>query len=102
MAVGDPVLFYHSVSEKQIVGIASVSKAAFQDPTSDDPNWICVEIKPKQALHQPITLETIKADQVLKSMPLVKHSRLSVMPLDKSHFDQVLKLSSLKQRKPRD
>ena len=56
MAVGDPVLFYHSVSEKQIVGIAQVSKAAYQDPTSDDPNWVCVEIKPKQVLGQPVTL----------------------------------------------
>ena len=100
MAVGDPVLFYHSVSEKQIVGIAQVSKAAYQDPTSDDPNWVCVEIKPKQVLGQPVTLETIKADKVLHTMPLVKHSRLSVMPVSEEHFEQILRLSERQSKLP--
>ena len=99
MALGDLVLFYHSVSEKQIVGIAVVSRAAFQDPTSDDPNWLCVEIKPNQALNQPVTLETIKSDKALNTMPLVKHSRLSVTPLEKAHFDQVLKLSKTQSKR---
>jgi predicted RNA-binding protein with PUA-like domain len=95
MGLGDPVLFYHSVSEKQIVGIAEVSKTAFQDPTSDDPNWICVELRPKKPLALPITLEAIKKDKTLSSMPLVKHSRLSVMPLEKAHFERIIKLSKM-------
>jgi predicted RNA-binding protein with PUA-like domain len=93
MKRGDLVLFYHSVSDKQVVGVASVEKEAFPDPTAKEGDWSCVELVPKKALVQPVTLEQIKEDKVLRSMPLVKQSRLSVTPLDAAQFERLLQLA---------
>jgi len=94
MKKGDLVLFYHSVTEKQIVGVAKVEKEAFPDPTAEEGDWSAVELVPRQRLKRPITLEAIKADKGLKDMPLVKQSRLSVMSITKPQFDRVLKLGA--------
>ena len=93
MQPGDPVLFYHSVSEKQVVGLARVAKAAYADPTADEGDWSCVDLAPVKPLKQPVTLDAIKADKLLKDIPLVKQSRLSVTPLTAAQFERVLTLA---------
>ncbi len=91
MKKGDKVLFYHSISEKSVVGIAQVSKEEFTDPT--DEKWIAVEISPIEKLQKPVTLEQIKAEKKLENIALIKQSRLSVMPLTKVEYDAILKLA---------
>lgn len=96
MRKGDLVLFYHSVSEKQIVGIASVRKEAYPDPTATEGDWSCVELAPMRPLAQPVTLASLKTDKVLQQMALVRKSRLSVSPLMPEQFRRVLKLAKTK------
>jgi len=91
MKLGDNVLFYHSVSEKSVVGLAEVSREEFTDPT--DEKWIAVEIKPVKEFAKPVTLEQIKAEAGLQNIGLIKQSRLSVMPLTEGEFELILKLS---------
>ena len=91
MKTGDKVLFYHSVSEKAVVGLAEVSRTEFPDPL--DEKWIAVEIKPVEKLAKPISLEQIKAEKSLENVALIKHSRLSVMPLAKKEFETILKIN---------
>jgi len=91
MKKGDKVLFYHSVSEKSVVGIAAVSKTAFPDPT--DEKWFAVEIKAVKKLKKPVTLEQVKANHALADIALIKQSRLSVMPLTKDEYEEILSMS---------
>ncbi|MEI7938658.1 MAG: EVE domain-containing protein [Verrucomicrobiota bacterium] len=93
MKQGNLVLFYHSVSDRQVMGYARVGREAYPDPTATEGDWCCVDLVPVRALKKPVSLEAIKADSALKSMPLVKQSRLSVTPLTREQFDQVLQLS---------
>jgi predicted RNA-binding protein with PUA-like domain len=96
MRKGDAVFFYHSVSEKQIVGLARVGKEAYADPTATEGDWVCVEIVPNKPLAKPVTLETIKADKILTDMALVRNSRLSVTPVSERQFQRVLELGGTK------
>ena len=96
MKKGDPVFFYHSVSEKQIVGIAKVAKEFYPDATAEEGDWSCVDLAPVKGLVKPVTLETIKADKILQDMPLLKQSRLSVTPLTKAQFERLLTLAGTK------
>ncbi len=93
MKKGDLVFYYHSVSEKAVVGCARVEREAYADPTASEGDWCCVDFVPVRALRKPVSLETIKADAVLQAMPLLKNSRLSVMPLTREQFARVLQLS---------
>ena len=90
MKAGDKVLFYHSVTEKSVVGLAEVSREEFADPT--DEKWIAVEIKPIEKLAKPVTLEQIKAEKSLENIALIKQSRLSVLPLTREEFETILKM----------
>lgn len=92
MRIGDKVLFYHSVSEKSVVGLAEVSKENFPDPT--DEKWIAVEIKPVEKFAKPVTLETIKVEKSLKNIALIRQSRLSVIPLTKEEFEIIIDLTN--------
>ena len=92
MKKGDQVFFYHSVSDKQVVGLARVAKEFYPDATAEEGDWSCVDLEPVKPLKNPVSLETIKTDVVLKEMPLVKQSRLSVTPLTKSQAERILKL----------
>jgi predicted RNA-binding protein with PUA-like domain len=96
MKKGDLVCFYHSVTDKQIVGLARVVKEAYPDPTADEGDWSCVELEPVKPLKIPVTLETAKADKILKEMLLVKHSRISVTPVTPEQFARVLGLAETK------
>ena len=92
MKIGDRVLYYHSNEGKEVVGIAKVTRRAYPDPTTDDERWVVVDLQPIKPLKQSVTLAQIKADPPLQKIPLVTHSRLSVMPLDKSAFERILQL----------
>jgi predicted RNA-binding protein with PUA-like domain len=95
MALGDQVLFYHSGKTKEIVGIAEVSEEAFPDPhAAENKGWVAIKIKAGRTLSSPIDLDQIKSNDVLNTMPLIKQSRLSVMPVEKIQFDLIVKLSS--------
>lgn len=92
MREGDRVLFYHSVTGKEIVGIARVVREAYPDPTATEGDWVCVDLVPEAPLAYPVTLETIKAHPTLCEIALVKQSRLSVMPLSATDFDALVAL----------
>lgn len=94
MKVGDEVLFYHSVNEKQVVGIAKVVKEYYQDPTTDDERWVVVDLEPVRKLKVPVTLAQIKADPKLENIALLRNSRLSVMPIDSEHYQILLEKSN--------
>ena len=91
MRLKDQVLFYHSVSEKAVVGLAAVSRESFADP--NDEKWIAVEIKPVEKFAKAVTLDEIKAAQGLETIALIKQSRLSVMPLTKAEFETIIELT---------
>ena len=92
MKKGDAVLFYHSGEEKQIVGLARVEKEGYPDPTADEGDWSAVDIVPVKALAKPVTLQQLKADKVLREMPLVRQSRLSVSPVTAEQFERIMQL----------
>ncbi len=94
MKIGDKVLFYHSVTEKSVVGLAEVSREEFPDP--HDEKWIAVEIKPLGKFAKAVTLEEIKAEKTLENIALIKQSRLSVMPLTEIEFGKILQFSEAK------
>jgi len=93
MKVGDLVLYYHSVTDKEIIGITKVVKEFYPDPTTDDDRWVVVDLAPEKKLDKPVTLEMVKADTHLTDIALVRQSRLSVMPIRKEEFDAILDLS---------
>jgi predicted RNA-binding protein with PUA-like domain len=95
MKKGDHVFFYHSVTDKQVVGLARVTKEFYPDATATEGDWSCVELAPVKAFNTPVTLDAIKANAVLKEMPLVKQSRLSVTPLTKEQAEKLLKLGGV-------
>lgn len=86
MKCGDKALFYHSVTEKRIVGVVEVVREAFPDPTADNPRWVCVDVKADGAFKAPVTLAEIKADPALENMALLRQSRLSVAPVTEAEF----------------
>ena len=92
MKKGDKLLFYHSVIGKEIVGIAEVTRESYPDPTTNDERWVVVDLKPLKAFKVPVSLEIIKAHKELSDIPLIKQSRLSVMPIKKKEFQLLLKL----------
>jgi len=94
MKKGDLVLFYHSNEGKEVVGIAMVIRESYQDPTTSDDRWVVVDLTPLEALKQPVSLQTIKEDDLLKDTALVKQSRLSVMPLKAAEFDRIIALGN--------
>ena len=92
MKSGDRVFFYHSGEPKSVVGLARVVREFYPDPTADEGDWSCVDLVPVKALNQPVALEAIKSDSKLKALPLLKQSRLSVMPLARRAFERLLEL----------
>jgi predicted RNA-binding protein with PUA-like domain len=93
MKEGDLVFFYHSNEGKEIVGIAKVVKEAYQDPTTDDTNWVVVELSPVEPLKNPVTLAQVKAEPFLKDLELVRLGRLSVSAVKAAEFDKILEMS---------
>jgi predicted RNA-binding protein with PUA-like domain len=96
MQPGDAVMFYESMTTKAVVGIAEVAKAAYPDPTADEPGWVSVELKAVRPLPHAVTLQTIKAEPALANTALLRLSRLSVQPLTKAEFEHIVKLGEKK------
>ena len=97
MKKGDLVLFYHSGEGKEVVGVAQVTAEARPDTTAKaGEGWVAVELAPVKAVAAPVTLAAIKATPELREIPLVKLSRLSVMPLPKPAFDRILAMGKTK------
>jgi predicted RNA-binding protein with PUA-like domain len=92
MKKGDEVFFYHSNEGQEIVGIAKVIKEAYQDPTTDNEAWVCVDLAPHKALKKSVTLAEMKKETALKNIGLIRIGRLSVMPLTKEEFGYILKM----------
>jgi predicted RNA-binding protein with PUA-like domain len=93
MSKGDEVFFYHSVTEKAVVGIAAVKRTAYPDPTAKEGDWSTVDLVPKRKLALPVTLAKIRANRTLKNIPLLRQSRLSVQPLGKDEFAQIVQMA---------
>ena len=91
MKKGDKVFFYHSGDEKAVVGLAKVSKAAFPDPT--DSAWFAVELEAGKPVKKPVSLAQIKANAKLANIALLKLSRLSVVPVAREEFDEIISMS---------
>jgi len=95
MKAGDAVFFYHSGGEKSVVGLARVARESYRDPTADEGDWSAIDLAPEKPSGKPVTLRAIKADKILKTMVLVKQSRLSVMPVTREQFARLLALSEV-------
>src|SRR5437762_10895042 len=93
MRVGDEVLFYHSVTDKAVVGIAKVVRAAYPDPTAKEGDWSTIDLTPLKPLRRPVTLDQIKARRPLKNISLVRQSRLSAHALTASTFREILRVA---------
>ncbi len=93
MKVGDKVLFYHSNIGKEVVGIAKVTKAAFPDPTAYDEKWVAVELSPVKPLKKPVGLGQMKENLALSELKLIRQSQLSVMPVTKDEFEEILSMA---------
>jgi predicted RNA-binding protein with PUA-like domain len=93
MKKGDVVLFYHSVSDKELVGLAKVATEAYADKTAKEGDWSCVDLAPNKPLKKRLSLDQIKSDPILKKMALVKNSRISVTPVTEKQFKRVMELA---------
>ena len=93
MRKDDAVLFYHSVSEKAVVGIAKVIREAYADQTAKEGDWSAVDLAPENALPRPVTLDEIKSNPLLKKIALLRLSRLSVQPLTETEFQEIIRMA---------
>ncbi len=94
MKKNDLCFFYHSVSERSIIGIVKVVKEYYQDPTDKTERFVVVDVKATKKLKKPVSLNEIKENNKLKDIALVKQSRLSVMPIKKTEWDLIIKMSN--------
>ena len=90
MQKADEVLFYHSGEEKAVVGIAKVMRTAYRDPTAKEGDWSTVDVAAVKPLARPVTLREIKGNSRLRGIPLIRQSRLSVMPLAEPEFREIV------------
>jgi predicted RNA-binding protein with PUA-like domain len=90
MKKDDAVLFYHSNEGLAVVGVAKVVKEAYQDPTTEDPQWVAVDLVPVETFKTPVVLSEMKQEKQLQNIGLIRQSQLSVMPLTKAEFDMIV------------
>jgi predicted RNA-binding protein with PUA-like domain len=90
MSLGDLAFIYHSQTDKSVIGTAQIVSAPHADPK--DAAWVAVDLTVGKEFTSPVTLDVIKASSILKTMPLVRHTRLSVMPITKAQADELLRL----------
>ena len=93
MQPGDEVFFYHSGDDKAVIGLAKVVRAAYSDPTAKEGDWSAVDLTPVKPLARPVALREIKSNPRLKQIPLVRQSRLSVMPLRAAEFREIIAMA---------
>ncbi len=94
MENGDSVLYYHSVVDKAVFGIAEVVRTAYPDPTAKEGDWSAVDLAAREPLATPVTLEAIKANPKLKEMALLRLSRLSVQPVSEAEFREIVRMGA--------
>ena len=99
MKKNDLCFFYHSITEKSIVGIVKVVREYYPDPTDKTDRFVVVDVKAIKKLKNPVSLDQIKINKKLKNISLVKQSRLSVMPIKKIEWEEIIKLSSISSNK---
>ena len=97
MKLGDRAFFYHSNVGKEIVGLVEVVREAYPDPTADSGDWVCVDMKAVAPMPRPVSLVEIKADPALADIPLVRYSRLSVMPISGPHWNRICRMGGWKE-----
>jgi predicted RNA-binding protein with PUA-like domain len=97
MKLGDRAFFYHSNVGKDIVGVVEVVREAYPDPTADSGGWVCVDMKAVAPMPRHVSLAEIKVDPKLTDIPLVRYSRLSVMPISKPHWDHICRVGGWKE-----
>lgn len=96
MQKGDDLLYYHSGEDRAVMGTAQVVREAYPDHTADDgKEWVMVDVKPVKKFTAPVTLTQIKANKKLQKMILIRQSRLSVVPVTQSEFDEICKIGYL-------
>jgi predicted RNA-binding protein with PUA-like domain len=95
MRKGDLVFFYHSVTGKEVVGIAKVAAEAYRDPTATEGDWVCVDLVPQKPLKRAVTLEEIKASKALQNLALLRQSRLSVLPVSERESEEISSLAAM-------
>jgi predicted RNA-binding protein with PUA-like domain len=95
MKLGDVVLFYESGKDKKIIGECRIVKEFYPDPTTVEKQWVVVDVELVRAFKNPVSLETIKNDAILKDILLVKQQRLSVMPVSKEHYERIIEISEV-------
>lgn len=93
MQVGDEAFFYHSVSDKEIVGVVRISKAGMADPTDESGTWAAVEIEPVRKFGRPVTLAEIKAEATLADIELIRLSRLSVAEIRPGEWKKICSMA---------
>lgn len=91
MKEGDEAFFYHSMSDKAVVGVMRIAREARPDPK--DADWVSVKVEPVRALAKPVTLAEIKSEPKLAKMELIRQSRLSVAPVRDEEWDRILKMA---------
>lgn len=96
MKKGDEVLFYHSNEGLEIVGLATVAKESYQDPTTPDTNWVVVDLKPLKAFKKPVTLAQMKAEKKLADLSLIRQGRLSVCAVTPEEFEVIMEMGEMK------
>ena len=94
MKKGDQAFFYHTGDEKQLVGIIEITSNPYPNPKEDDKRFVAVDVKSVKSLKRPVTLEEIKKDNIFKNWELLRISRLSVMPVPKKLWDEIIKKSN--------
>ncbi len=92
MRSGDLAFFYHSGTGREIVGVVEVVRKAYPDPTAVDGDWTCVDVRAVGPMPRPVTLAQIKGDPDLRDMTLLRQSRLSVVPVDRPHWERICAL----------
>lgn len=95
MRLGDTCFFYHSVEQKRIVGVVEVVREAYPDPTAEDPRWVCVDVRALRPVPRPVTLGEIKGVPELADIALIRQSRLSVMPIEPTHWRLLCEMAGL-------
>jgi predicted RNA-binding protein with PUA-like domain len=93
MKKGDKALFYHSNIDKAVVGIMQIAGEAYQDPTTKEEQWVCVDVAPLEKLRNPVTLAAIKSNPNLAEMKIIKQSRLSIIDVTQKEFDEIIRMS---------
>lgn len=97
MRLGDEAFFYHSNTGREIVGIVTVAREAYPDPTAEEGDWAAVDMEAKASLPRPVTLKAMKADPALEGFSLLRLSRLSVVPVSPEHWRHICRCANVRE-----